>query len=163
MSTETLAAIVVGLTMAVGIVGTVLPIVPGLWLVWVAALGYGLVAGFDWSGWAAMAVITALALAGTAASFSLPQRGAAGAGVPWWGQLVALATGVVGFFLIPVVGALLGFALGILVVSLLQTRDMRRAWTATKATLRGMLLASGVQLAAGVLMAVVWLFWVVAG
>jgi hypothetical protein len=49
------------------------------------------------------------------------------------------------------------------VVSLLQTGDMRRAWTATRATLRGMLLASGVQLAAGVLMAVVWLFWVVAG
>jgi uncharacterized protein YqgC (DUF456 family) len=69
---------------------------------------------------------------------------------------------VVGFFLIPVVGALLGFPLGILVVSMLQTRDMRSAWRATKATLRGMLLASGVQLAAGVLMAVVWLFWVVA-
>jgi len=46
---------------------------------------------------------------------------------------------------------------------MLQTRDIRSAWRATKATLRGMLLASGVQLAAGVLMAVVWLFWLVAG
>lgn len=163
MSAETIAVIVVAVTMAVGIVGTVLPIVPGLWLIWLAALGYGFVAGFGWSGLGAMAVITALALAGTAASFYLPQRGAAGAGVPWWGQLVALATGVVGFFLIPVVGALFGFALGILVVSLLQTREVGSAWSATKATLRGMLVASGVQLAAGVLMAVVWVGWVVVG
>ena len=73
------------------------------------------------------------------------------------------AGGIAGFFIVPVVGALLGFALGILVVSLLQTRDAAAAWIATKATLRGMLVASGVQLAAGLLMAVVWLGWVIAG
>jgi uncharacterized protein YqgC (DUF456 family) len=149
--------------MVVGIVGTVLPILPGLWLVWIAALVYGLVAGFGSAGIAAMAVITALLIGGTAASVYVPQRGAAGAGVPWWGQLVALAAAIAGFFLIPVIGALLGFAVGILVVALLRTRDVGAAWAATKATLLGMLKASGLQLTAGVLMALVWVAWVVWG
>lgn len=163
MSAETVAVVIVAIVMVVGIVGTVLPILPGLWLIWIAALVYGLVAGFGPAGLPAMAVITGLLIGGMAASVYLPQRGAAGAGVPWWGQLLALAAAIAGFFLIPVIGALLGFAVGILIVAVLKTRDVGAAWTATKATLLGMLKASGVQLAAAVLMALVWVGWVVVG
>jgi hypothetical protein len=46
---------------------------------------------------------------------------------------------------------------------LLRTRDVGAAWAATKATLLGMLKASGLQLTAGVLMALVWVAWVVWG
>lgn len=163
MSTETVTVVIVAIAMLVGIVGTVLPILPGLWLVWIAALVYGLVAGYGPGGFAAMVLITALLIAGTAASIYLPQRGAAGAGVPWWGQVLALAAAIAGFFLIPVLGALLGFALGIVVASLVQTRDLGSAWRATKATLAGMLKASGAQLTAGILMALVWVGWVAWG
>jgi hypothetical protein len=152
---------VIAVTMAVGIVGTALPIVPGLWLIWAAAVVYGALAGFDWIGLVAMAVITSLAIAGSVASIYLPQRRAAGAGVPWWGQLLALAVAVVGFFVVPVVGILLGFALGILAVSLISTRDVGLAWEATRSTLMGMVVASGVQFAAGMTMAIVWVGWVV--
>jgi hypothetical protein len=152
---------VIAVTMAVGIVGTVLPIVPGLWLIWLAAVVYGVLAGFGWFGLVAMAVITSLAIAGSVASFYLPQRRATGAGVPWWGQVLALAAAVIGFFIVPVVGILIGFALGILAVSLISTRDVGLAWEATRSTLTGMLVASGVQFAAGMVMAVVWVGWVV--
>jgi uncharacterized protein YqgC (DUF456 family) len=153
--------VVVGVVIAVGIVGTVAPVLPGLWLIWAACLVYGLISGLGTVGWTALIVITAIAAGATAAGFVLPQRGAAGAGVSRRGQLLALVLAVVGFFVIPVIGAPLGFALGILVAALIQARSVGAAWAATVATLKAMLLASGVQLAAGLAMAFVWVAWVV--
>lgn len=159
MSSETLLIVLVAVIMVIGVAGTVLPILPGLWLIWAAALGYGVFAGFGVAGWISMAVITALAAAGTTASFYLPQRSAASVGVPWWGQVVALVCAVAGFFLIPVVGAPVGFVVGILLVTLVRERHFRGALAATWVTLKSMLLASGLQFTAGLTMVGLWVLW----
>ena len=39
---EVLLVFVTGLVMLVGVAGAILPILPGAWLIWLAALGYGL-------------------------------------------------------------------------------------------------------------------------
>jgi uncharacterized protein YqgC (DUF456 family) len=159
VSSDTLLVVLVAMIMVIGVAGTVLPILPGLWLIWAAALGYGVFAGFGIFGWIAMTVITALAAAGTAASFYLPQRSAALVGVPWWGQVIALVCAVAGFFLLPVIGAPVGFVVGILAVTLLRERHFQGALAATWATLRSMLLASGLQFAAGLTMVALWVIW----
>ncbi|MGB9357339.1 MAG: DUF456 domain-containing protein [Acidimicrobiia bacterium] len=163
MSSETLLVVLVAVIMVIGVGGTVLPILPGLWLIWAAALGYGVFAGFGVAGWIAMTVITALAVAGTAVSFYLPQRSAASVGVPWWGQVFALVCAVAGFFLIPVVGAPVGFVVGILAVTLLRNRHVQGALTATWVTLKSMLMASGLQFTAGLAMVALWVIWAWAG
>ena len=163
MSSETLLVVLVAVFMVIGVGGTVLPILPGLWLIWAAALGYGVFAGFGVVGWIAMTVITALAVAGTAASLYLPQRSAASVGVPWWGQVFALVCAVAGFFLIPVVGAPVGFVVGILAVTLLRDRHVQGALTATWVTLKSMLMASGLQFTAGLAMVALWVIWAWAG
>lgn len=163
MSSETLLVVLVAVIMVIGLAGTVLPILPGLWLIWAAALGYGVFSGFGVVGWIVVVVITALAGAGTAASFYLPQRRASSVGVPWWGQVVALACAIAGFFVIPVVGAPIGFGVGILAATLLRERHFQGALVATWATLRSMLLASGLQFAAGTAMVALWVVWVWVG
>ena len=163
MSSETLLVVLVALIMVIGLAGTVLPILPGLWLIWAAAVGYGVFSGFGVVGWITMTVITALAGAATATSFYLPQRSAASVGVPWWGQVFALACAIAGFFFIPVVGAPVGFGVGILVVTLLRERHFQGALAATWATLKSMLLASGLQFAAGTAMVALWVLWVWVG
>nr|WP_284290737.1 DUF456 family protein [Angustibacter aerolatus] len=45
--------------------------------------------------------------------YVLPGRRLKDAGVPWWTTLAGVALGVVGFFVVPVVGLLLGFVLGV--------------------------------------------------
>ena len=159
MSSETLLVVLVAVIMVIGVAGTVLPILPGLWLIWAAAIGFGVFSGFGVVGWIAMTIITALAVAGTAATVYLPQRSASSVGVPWWGQVIALVCAVAGFFLIPVVGAPVGFVIGILVVTLLRERHFQGALTATSATLKAMLLASGLQFAAGLAMVGLWVVW----
>ncbi len=160
MTAETVLVVVVAVVMVIGIAGTVLPILPGLWVIWAAAVAYGIFSGFGTGGWAAMAAITVLAIVGTASAFYLPQRTASSVGVPWWGQLIALGFAVAGFFVVPVVGAPLGFAVGILVATIVRERHIPGALGATWATLKSMLLASGVQFAIGLTMMAVWVMWV---
>jgi uncharacterized protein YqgC (DUF456 family) len=159
VTTETLVIVFVAVIMVIGLAGTVLPILPGLWLIWAAALGYGFYDGFGIWGWFALVLITVLAAVGTAGAIYVPQRTASSIGVPWWGQVLALAGAVAGFFLVPVVGAPLGFAVGILVVTLVRERHVQGALAATWATLKSMLLASGIQFAIGLAMVVVWVLW----
>ncbi|MEA3511412.1 MAG: DUF456 domain-containing protein [Actinomycetota bacterium] len=161
MSADTLLVVLVAVVMVIGVAGTVLPILPGLWVIWGAAAFYGTLAGFGTGGWIAMAAITVLAAAGTASAFYLPQRSATAVGVPWWGQVIALGFAVAGFFLVPVVGAPLGFVVGILLTTIVRERHVAGALKATWATLKSMLIASGVQLAAGVVMMLVWAVWVI--
>jgi uncharacterized protein YqgC (DUF456 family) len=160
VSSDTLLVVLVAIIMVIGVAGTILPILPGLWLIWAAALAYGLFGGFGIGGWIAMALITGLAAAGTASGVYLPQRRVASIGVPWWGQLTALVCAVAGFFIVPVVGAPLGFVVGILLVTLARERHVQGALAATWATLKAMLLASGLQFAVGLAMVALWVVWV---
>jgi hypothetical protein len=50
--------------MLVGLFGLAVPIVPGLVIMWLGALGYGLFAGFGVLGWIMFALITILMIAG---------------------------------------------------------------------------------------------------
>jgi uncharacterized protein len=148
--------------MAVGLIGTVVPVVPGLGLVWLVGLVYGLVEGFGNIGVIAFAVMTTLGIAGTAAGVVVPRRAATAAGAArsslWLGALLA----IVGFFVVPIVGLPLGGALGIQLGEQIRTRDRRSAWRTTCATLTGFGLAALIQLAAGVAMVLAWTVWVVA-
>lgn len=154
-----MVTLLVGTAVAVGILGTLVPVVPGIGLVWTAALIYGILEGFGLVGWMAMAVITGLAVAGLYASVRVPQRAASIGGIPLRGQLFAVGLAVVGFFAIPVVGAAVGFVAGIYLVA--RRRDPTRAGAVTVATLRAMLLAAGLQFVAAMGMGLTWLVWVV--
>lgn len=155
-----MVTVLVGLAIAVGIAGTLLPILPGLGLIWIAALVFGILEGFGLGGWTAMAVITGLAIAGTAAAIRVPQKAAAAGGISWKGQLLAVALAIVGFFVVPVVGAPIGFVAGVYLVA--RRRDPTRAWEVTRSTLRSLLVAAGLQFGAAIGMALTWLVWAVA-
>ena len=156
-----MTTLLIGFVIAVGVIGTVVPILPGLALIWAAALVYGLIEGFGIVGWVAMAVMTALAVSGVAAGVVMPQRAAMAGGIGLRGQLMAVGLAAIGFFVIPVVGIAVGFVTGVYLVA--RQRHPERAWEVTRSTLRAMVLAAAVQFAAGVSMAVVWLGWVALG
>jgi uncharacterized protein len=149
--------------MAVGALGTVVPVLPGLALVWAAGLVYGLAEGFGPVGFAAFAVMTALAAGGTIAGWVVPKRRASGAGAGRASVWLGVTGAVVGFFVVPVVGLPLGGVLGIYVGEHLRTRDPAAAWAATRATIIGFGVAALVQLAAALAMIAAWVVWVVSG
>jgi uncharacterized protein YqgC (DUF456 family) len=155
--------VVVGIAMAVAAVGTLVPMVPGLGLAWVAALAYGLGDGFGAPGVTAMAVITALAAGGAAAGWVVPARVAGRAGAARQSLVLGAVGAVIGFFVIPVVGLIVGGVAGVYLGEWQRTSDGAAAWRATRATLTGFGVAAALQFAAVLLIAVTWAVWVVAG
>lgn len=146
--------------MVVGLAGTVVPALPGTPLIWIAALGYGIAAGFGATGIVAMVVISALLVVGIAAKVILPQRAAAGAGAPRSTLVVAAIAGVIGFFLIPVVGMPLGAIVGVLLAEYRRTRDWGPAWRSTKRVIVGFGVGTLVEIGAAAGMIAAWAMWV---
>lgn len=150
----------VALAIAVGVAGTVVPMVPGLGLIVAATLMYGAVAGFGSTGTVAAALIVAVGVGGTIAGIAIPKRAAGAAGAPRSSLLIGALGAVIGFFAVPVIGLPLGGVAGIYVGERLRTGDGAAAWRATRATVRGFGLATLAQLAAALLMAAIWVVWV---
>jgi uncharacterized protein len=87
--------------------------------------------------------------------YALPGRGLKAAGVPNRTLLAGGLLGIVGFFVVPVVGLFLGFVLGVY-LSELQRVGSARAWPSSKAALKATGLSVLIELAAGLLAAVTW-------
>lgn len=153
---------VLAVVMAVGAVGTVVPLLPGLGLIWLAGLVYGIDQGFGAVGVAAFTAMTVLGVAATVAGYVVPQRRASVAGATRSSVLLGVAGAVVGFFVVPIVGLPLGGVIGIYAGEHLRTRDPAAAWRATRATIVGFGLAALVQFVAALVMIAVWVGWVVA-
>ena len=153
-------ALVAGLVMAVGLAGTIVPAVPGTPLIWIAALGYGVAVGFGALGIVAMVAITALFAAGVAAKIVLPQRAASAGGAPRSTLVVAGVGGIIGFFVVPIVGFALGAIAGILLAEYRRTGDWAPAWRSTKGVIVGFGIGTLLEIAAAVAMIATWAVWV---
>jgi uncharacterized protein YqgC (DUF456 family) len=148
------------LLMLVGLAGMIVPVLPGLVLVWLGALIYGLVAGFgQWGPWL-FAVITILAIAGYGLDLLLTHLGALKTGASWQALLASLVLGTVGFFVVPVIGALIGALLGLFLVEYHRRKDAAEAWQATRGALVGFALGFGLQITFGLTMIGLWIVWV---
>lgn len=126
------AAIAV-VVMAMGLVGSVVPFIPGLPLIWIAAMGYGLIEGFEAVGVIAMVLITALMVGGIAIKYALAQKSARKSGAPFTTIAFAGVLGFIGFFVIPVIGFVVGAVLGIFIAERRRLAAWRPAWSSTKA------------------------------
>lgn len=79
--------------------------------------------------------------------------------MPRWGQLLVAVAAVIGFFVIPIVGAIVGVIVATLFVALVVERDLGNAGSTAWAMLVAILKASAIQLAIALTMAVVWGLW----
>jgi uncharacterized protein YqgC (DUF456 family) len=153
--------LLIALVMLVGLVGVIIPVLPGLVLIWAAGLAWGVAEGGA-GAWAVVALLTILGGVGLAATSVLAGRRAARAGAPGWVLAAGAAGTVVGFFVIPVVGALVGGPAAMLVAEIVRLRDLEAAWRSTAEVLKGVGIGVLVQFVAGVAMIAVWAIGAVA-
>jgi uncharacterized protein YqgC (DUF456 family) len=151
--------LLVAFAIAVGLVGILVPVLPGSVLI----LGGVLVWAIDTGGataWAVFAVAAAVLVGGGVVKYLVPNRRLKSVGVPSSTQWIGAAVGIVGFFVVPVVGLFLGFVLGIYAAE--RHRVGADAWPSTKAALRAVGLSIAIELAAGVAATAVWVGGVLA-
>jgi uncharacterized protein YqgC (DUF456 family) len=147
--------VLVALVIAVGLVGIVLPLLPGTLLV-IAAIAVWAVVENNITGWVTLGVVTALLAASMLLKYLWPVRRMRAAEVSTRSLLAGAVLGIIGFFVLPVVGLVIGFVLGIYLAELAKRRDQRVAWTSTKHALKGVALSVGVELCGALLATAVW-------
>jgi uncharacterized protein YqgC (DUF456 family) len=153
--------LLVGLAIVVGLVGIVVPVLPGAFLILGAIFVWALVEQSA-VGWSAFAVAAFCTLAAQVLKYLLPGRHLKAGGIPSSTLAIGGLVGIVGFFVVPVVGLPLGFVLGVYLVELNRRTDLRQAWDATLLAMRAVGWSILIELAGGLLATAAWLSAVVA-
>jgi hypothetical protein len=148
--------VVCALAIIAGTVGVVVPVIPGLVLSWLGVFAWALFSDAGWGRWVVLFIATFVTLAGTAAKYAWPGRRLKQSGVATISLVVGGLLGIVGFFVIPVVGLPLGFVVGIWLTEWARLSNGRAAWTATKHALKAVGLSILIELAAALIIAVTW-------
>lgn len=155
------ALVLVGLAIATGIVGVVVPVLPGSLLAWGAILVWAIPVGSG-TAWAVLAFATVAIGGAQIVKYLVPGRRLRDAGVPRRSIVVGVVLGVVGFFLIPIVGLFLGFPLGVYLEERRRLRRHEPAWRSTRHALHAIGLSIVIELVATALAAGAWLAVVLA-
>jgi uncharacterized protein YqgC (DUF456 family) len=149
--------LLVGLVMLVGLVGVLLPLLPGTALILAAGVGWAvLVVGEGTARWVVVAVMALLLAVGMVLKYALPGRSMSGR-LPRRTLVLGAAGAGAGFLLLPPVGLLLGGALGVFLAEQQRSGDRAEAWRSTVQVLRAVGLGMLAELTAGVLMVGAWL------
>jgi uncharacterized protein YqgC (DUF456 family) len=147
--------VLVAVAIAVGLVGVVVPLLPGALLAWAAILVWGVTIGTS-TGWAVVGMATAVLAVGQIVKYAIPGRGLRADGVPNRSLIIGGLVAIVGFFVIPVVGVVIGFVLGIY-ASEFQRVGAQAAWPSTRSALRAVGVSMLIELTSTLLAAVVWI------
>jgi len=147
--------------MLVGLLGLLVPIFPGIVVIWLASLGYGVVAGFTTLGWVIFAILTILMIVGATIDNVLMNAKAHKEGASCFTLLLGMLAGILGTIFFPPFGGLIAAPLVVWLIEYLRLRDLNKAF----ASLRGMAIGWGasylVRLMLGLAMIGLWLVWVI--
>lgn len=145
--------------MFIGLAGTLLPAVPGVELIWLAALVYAAVGRFSTVDPLTFGILTLLGALGLTVEIWAGHLGSKLGGASWRSLLAGLLLGALGFVLglfLSGVGAfllgLVGTLTGILLVEYLHRRDWRQVARAGAGWLAGCLVSGVIRLGIGLLM-----------
>ncbi|MEV6956326.1 DUF456 domain-containing protein [Streptomyces sp. NPDC051183] len=147
--------LLVGLVLLLGVLGVLVPGVPGTWLVWAGLMWWAL---HERSGvaWILLVSATALLLVVQVVKWQLPPRRLRGVGVTPRMAAYAGAGAVLGFVLVPVVGAVPGFVGGIYLCERLRLGTHGEARASVRTVMRAVGTSVLVELFACLLVVGAW-------
>ena len=147
------------LIMAVGLFGMVLPIYPGVVIIWAAVLLHGLVTSFATLEIWVLLIISLLMIGGTLVDNLLMGGKARQAGASWISIGGALLGGLIGTFAFPPLGGIIAAPTLLFLLEYARIRDSNEALDITKGLLSGWGLAFVARFLIGLVMIIVWAVW----
>jgi len=147
----------------VGLVGLIMPVFPGLTVMWLATLVYALLqsaagrmTGWDWF---LFALITVLMIGGNIVDNLIIASKMRDQFIPWSSILLAFAAGIVAsIFFTPLIG-LVAAPLGLFLAELRRLKNRDEAIKSTKAYMVGWGWAFGARFMIGMAMTGFWMLW----
>lgn len=157
---ETSIAVFTGIVMFFGLIGLIVPIFPGLVIIWIAALVYILVTintVTTW-GWVLFAIITLLAVVGSLVDNVLMGAKALEHGASKRSIVLTLVIAIgVSLFLSPI-GGLISAPISLYLLEKANGHSNEKAWAITRGLMTGWGWAFVARFGIGIIMIVLWLF-----
>ncbi len=155
------------IAMVVGLAGTVLPALPGIALIWIAAAIYAVAEGFATLTPVAFGVMTVLAAIGLVSDFFLTQAATRVSGASRKAALAGVVGGIIGFVLGSFIGGIgaapggiIGALGGVVAVEYLNRKNLRDAIRAGGGWLAGCLASRLAQFLIALAMVVIFVWQV---
>jgi uncharacterized protein len=158
---STVGIVGVAVAIAVGLIGILVPLVPGSILV-LGAIAVWAFFERTTVAWVTLGIAVVILGAALLVKYLWPMKRMRTADVGTWSLLAGGVLGIIGFFVVPVVGLVLGFVLGVYLAELALRHDHRLAWASTVHAIKGVALSVGVELAGALLATMVWVVAVLA-
>lgn len=155
--------VVTAILMLAGLLGTIVPMVPGVPLILAGALLYGIVDGFQTVGWPTLAVLGLLTLIAVSADLWASSAGAKMGGASGCAVVLGMIGGIVGFLIFSLPGAILGAMLCVVLTEVARQNDWKKALKAGSGWLAGWVLSTLLQAGIGVSMIVLFVWQIIQG
>jgi uncharacterized protein len=151
------------LALIVGLLGLIVPVFPGLVVMWLGTLAYAIIqnAAGNMTGWkwALFGIITILMITGSIADNLIIARKMRDKYVPWSSILWAFAAGIIAsLFFTPIIG-LVAAPVGLFLAESTRLKNRDAAVESTKAYMIGWGWAFGARFLIGLVMIGFWMVW----
>lgn len=157
---ETVSTGFVILLLLLSLVGTLIPIIPGVLLMWLIIFIYALVDGFTAVSTASFIIISLIALITGTSDIWLTLFGTKKGGASVKSMLIGMAGAVVGSFIFPIIGTIAGYIGGLLLGEYWQHGDWEIAKKAGLGGLAGWGIATVIQFIGGIFILIIFLWQV---
>ena len=149
--------------MLVGLFGLIVPVFPGLTVMWLAALVYALVQSasglMGWVDWLLFAFITLFMIGGNIVDNIIIASKMRGHEIPWKTIILCYIVGiVVSLFFTPLAG-LVASPLALLGLEYLRFRDKKLAFESARVFMIGWGASFAARFGIGILMVIFWMLW----
>ena len=142
------------------LIGTLIPIIPGVLLMWLIVFIYALVNGFTAVSTSAIIVISLIALVTGTSDIWLTLLGTKKGGASVKSMVIGTVGAIVGSFVFPIVGTIAGYIAGLLLGEYWQHGDWEIAKKAGFGGLAGWGIATVIQFIGGIFIFVIFLWQV---
>ena len=161
---ESLLGAVTFLVLLSGLIGLIVPVFPGLTVMWLGTLVYALVEAFSGhmtlAGWLLFTLITLLMVGGNIVDNIIIAKHVRDKNVPWSSIIWAFAAGLVlSLFLTPIIG-MIASPVGLYLAEWKRLNDKETALVNTRAWLTGWGWSFAARFGIGILMILFWGLWV---
>lgn len=144
--------------MLLGVVGVVVPLFPGLLLVWLSLTVYAVLDGFTVVNGGLFLALTLFILVTSTADLWLPLLGARATGASRRGMVYGIVGALLGFITLNLIGVVVGYAAGVVVGEYQLHQDWQKAIKASLGGLAGIGLSTLIQLGAAIIVVVIFVW-----
>lgn len=140
----------------IGFVGVIVPILPGSTLIGASILVWGVMVP-SWPARSLAAAAIAILVVVGVIQYVVAGKHMKSSGVPNRTLLIAAVAAIIGFFVVPVVGLILGFVLGVFMAERFRLGSFQAAGPSTVAAVKAVAISVGIEIAGALAAVTLWL------